>query len=64
MCSLVEILCVVEEKIGQLLNEVHATDIFEIQTTFSFKIVHLLDIFTSGGNLKEICPVRNSDLVL
>ena len=47
MCSLVEILCLLEEKIGlvclQLPNDMHATETFDIQLTcelslFSFKL--------------------------
>ena len=47
MCSLVEILCLLEEKIGlvclQLPHDMHATETFDIQPTrelslFSFKL--------------------------
>ena len=51
MCSLVEILCLLEEKIGlvclQLPHDMHATETFDIQPTselslFSFKLSKLI----------------------
>ena len=51
MCSLVEILCLLEEKIGlvclQLPYDMHATETFDIQPTcelslFSFKLSKLI----------------------
>ena len=54
MCSLVEILCVLEEEIGlvcwQLLHDVHATEILLTQQAcelplFSFKLSKLVKCF-------------------
>ena len=54
MCSLVEILCLLEEKIGlvclQLPHEMHATETFDVQPTcelslFSFKLSKLVRYF-------------------
>ena len=51
MCSLVEILCLLEEKFGlvclQLLHVLHATETFDVQPTcklslFSFKLSKLV----------------------
>ena len=54
MPSLVEIMCILEEKIGlfcrQLLHDMHATDFFGIQPTcelslFAFKLSKLVRYF-------------------
>ena len=61
MCSLVEILCILEEEIGlvcwQLPHNMHATETFHIQPTcklslFSFKLSKILDISTSCEKLR------------
>ena len=54
MCSLVEILCLLEEKFGlvclQLPHDLHATETFDVQCTcelslFSFKLSKLVRYF-------------------
>ena len=54
MCSLVEILCLLEEKFGlvclQLPHDLHATETFDVQLTcklslFSFKLSKLVRYF-------------------
>ena len=67
MCSVVEILCVLEEKIGlvcwQLLHNLHATDILCFNLAlkifyFLSNSVKLLDIFNGIKKLRE--SERNS----
>ena len=69
MCSLVEILCLLEEKIGlvclQLPHDMHAMETFDIQPTselslFSFKLSKLVDISTSCD--KQRAFERNQNL--
>ena len=68
MCSLVEILCLLEEKFGlvclQLPHVLHATETFDVQPTcklslFSFKLSNLLDISTSCEKLRAFETNQN-----
>ena len=61
MCSLVEILCLLEEKFGlvclQLPHVLHATETFDVQPTcklslFSFKLSKLVE---TNQNLENSC---------
>ena len=63
MCSLVEILCLLEEKIGlvclQLPHDMHATETFDIQPSFelslfSFKLSKLVGYFYCMREAKSI----------
>ena len=64
MCSLVEILCLLEEKIGlvclQLPHDMHATETFDIQPTcelslFSCSICNKLRAFERNQSLENSC---------
>ena len=69
MCSLVEILCLLEEKIGlvclQLPHDMHAMETLDIQLTcelclFSFKLSKFLDICSICNKLRAF--ERNQSL--
>ena len=67
MCSLVEILCLLEEKFGlvclQLPHVLHATEAFDVQPTcklyFLSNLVNLLDISTSCEKLRAFETNQN-----